>query len=291
MSLKEILEFKLFAYQNYELTVFNLITIILIIVITKILLRIVKRLIERPFSRFEIEEGRRYTIFQIIRYITWTIAIAMCLEAVGIRVTVILAASAALLVGMGFGIQDIFNDIVSGLFLLFEGNIKVDDVVEIDGMVCKVEEIGLRTSVVRTRDDIRVVIPNRRFINEKIINWSHQKKYTRFHISVGVSYDSDPEKVKEVLLKVAHNHTDILNNPPYQPKVWFVNYGDSSIDFELLFWSDKNFLIENIKSELRFDIFKALKENGITIPFPQRDLHIKTDETVHKIINNTTAHE
>jgi small-conductance mechanosensitive channel len=192
---------------------------------------------------------------------------------------------------MGFGIQDIFNDIVSGLFLLFEGNIKVDDVLEIDGMVCKVEEIGLRTSVVRTRDDIRVVIPNRRFINEKIINWSHQKKYTRFHISVGVSYESDPDKVREVLLKVAHNHNDILNNPPYQPKVWFVNYGDSSIDFELLFWSDKNFLIENIKSELRFDIFKALKENGISIPFPQRDLHIKTDETIHKILNTSAIHE
>ena len=205
------------------------------------------------------------------------IAIAIALESIGIKLTLLIAGSAALLVGLGLGLQSVFQDFISGVVILVESTIQVNDVIEVEGFVGRVKEIGLRTSKVVTRDDIVTIIPNSKFTTERVINWSHTKRKTRFHINVGVAYGSDVELVREVLLECAAEHEEVENTP--KPFVRFIDFGNSSLDFELFFWSVNNFYVENIKSDLRFLIDKKFRENKIQIPFPQRDIHIRTDAT------------
>lgn len=274
MDLNKILEFKVLHIDKYEVSVFNLLMIGVIICCTFFLLLLLKSLINRLEKKKQWDVGRKHSLFLILKYIIWVIAIALCLEQIGVKVTILLAGSAALLVGLGIGIQQIFNDIVSGIFILFEGTIKVGDVVEVSGQVCKVKEIELRTSKVTTRDDITIVIPNHKFISEDVVNWSLQKKITRFHITVGVAYGSDVKAVEKALIEAANEHPLVINDNNHKTFVRLLDFGDSSINFEVLFYSINNFRIETTKSEIRFAIVDKFKKYGITIPFPQRDLHI-----------------
>jgi small-conductance mechanosensitive channel len=205
----------------------------------------------------------------------WVIAIALVLETMGVKVTILIASSAALLVGIGFGLQHVFSDIVSGLIILFDGSLHITDVVEVDDMVGKVQNIGLRTTVVTTRDNVNVIIPNHKFTSDNLINWSHIEKKTRFNIDVGVAYGSDVMLVKQLLLQCAENHKSIESNP--KSFVRFNNFGDSSLDFQLYFWTKMSFEVENIKSDIRFAIDDAFRKNDVVIPFPQRDVHMKGD--------------
>jgi small-conductance mechanosensitive channel len=195
------------------------------------------------------------------------------LDTVGIKITFLLASSAALLVGLGLGLQQLFQDFVSGITLLIEGTVKVGDIVETaNGEVGQVDEINLRTSKLRTRDNIILIVPNSALIISPVINWSHIEQTTRFSVKVGVAYGSDVEKVTELLLMCTNEHKKIVKKPA--PHVFFKDFGNSSLDFELLFYTNETFRVERIKSELRYAIDKAFRENNITIPFPQRDVHI-----------------
>jgi len=136
-----------------------------------------------------------------------------------------------------------------------------------------VKNIGFRTTKIENRDNIIMIIPNSRFIGENVINWSHIEQKTRFSVDVGVAYGSDVELVKKVLLECAYKHQEVTDYP--KPFVRFLDFGNSSLDFQLYFWTDNAFRVENIKSDLRFAINNIFKKNGITIPFPQRDVHIK----------------
>jgi small-conductance mechanosensitive channel len=149
----------------------------------------------------------------------------------------------------------------------------VGDVVELEGDVGIVKEIGFRTTKIENRDNIILIIPNSKFIGENVINWSHIEQKTRFSVDVGVAYGSDVELVKKVLLECARDHQEVTEYP--KPFVRFDDFGNSSLDFQLFFWTDNAFRVENIKSDLRFAIDKKFRENKITIPFPQRDVHIK----------------
>ena len=197
----------------------------------------------------------------------------MILESLGVEISILLASIAALLVGVGLGIQQLFNDLASGIILLIERKLRIDDVIQLeDGEVGKVTNIGLRTSEIKTRDDIIMIIPNSKFVNDKIINWSHIDQNTRFHVNVGVAYGSDVNIVTECLLKCAHEHSEVSKSP--EPFVRFEDFGDSSLDFQLFFWVEKSFIVERIKSDIRYLIYKAFDDHKIQIPFPQRDLHI-----------------
>ena len=207
---------------------------------------------------------------------SWVITITIILEIFGIDVTLIIAGSAALFVGLGFGLQHIFNDWISGILILFEGTIQVGEIVEIEGgMVGKVTHVGLRISEITTRDNITVLVPNSKFINNNVVNWSRKEQLTRFHIEVGVAYGSDVNRVKEVLLQCAASHTEVLGKP--KPFVRIKDFGESSVGFQLYFWSENSFYIENFKSDLRFKIDHLFRQNKINIPFPQRDVHVKKD--------------
>ena len=273
MTLRDLLAFDLIHTTKYSLSIYDLIIAIVILIITRIIIGIIKRIFKRLEKQNRLELGTSHAIFQIIKYVIWIVAIILVLDALGIRVTILLASSAALMVGLGLGLQQIFQDFVSGITLLIEGSLKVGDIVQMgNGEVGKVMQVGLRTSKVETRDNFILIVPNSKLINESLINWSHIINITRFEVNVGVAYGSDVELVKQLLLDCASRHNNIEKKPA--PDVFFDGFGDSSLDFRLLFYTKTTFRVERIKSDIRFAIDKAFRENKVTIPFPQRDVHL-----------------
>ncbi len=272
-KLQSILSFSIIETDKINISLWSLLLTFIILVVTGLVLKLIKKGLMRYSQRSTIDSGSVLSIYQIIKYIIWVIAIGIALDSLGFKLNLLLASSAALLVGLGLGIQQIFNDYVSGLLILFEQNIKVGDVMEVENqMVGKVIRIGLRTSKLKTRDDIIVVIPNSKLVSENTINWSDVAGRTRFHVNVGVAYGSDTRLVEKVLLHCANQVTAISADP--KPFVRFSDFGDSSLDFQLYFWVNDPFYVENTKSNLRFAIDDEFRKNQIQIPFPQRDVHI-----------------
>lgn len=272
-KLSEFLEFELIHIGNYVIQVFMIVKIIMIILVTHLLLWIIRKILLRKNVFQRVDTGTSFAVNQIIKYFIWVIAIGFILETIGIKVTVLIAGSAALLVGVGLGLQQTFNDVISGVILLSERSIKIDDILEIDGDIVKIQNIGLRTSKGLNRDEISIIIPNSLITTNKVINWSHQAKRNRFKINVGVAYGSDVELVSKVLIESAMAHKSV--NKKDKVDVMLLDFGDSSLNFQLLFYCEEIFRIERIKSDIRKIISKKFNENHITIPFPQRDLHIK----------------
>ena len=272
-ELTELLNTTLFQYQKLHLTVGSIVNLAIILVVLKILLRLFRAILKRAMRGSD--KAQEHTIFQVFKYFAYTIAIVLSIEALGFDVTIILGASAALLVGVGLGLQEVFRDVFSGIVLLFEGTFKVGDVIEIDGMVCQVRRIDLRTSQVETRDGVMVIVPNSRLVQENMVNWSLNKRDTRFQVTVGVAYGSDTQLVRKLLEETAKNHPSVTLKD--QVFVKFHDFGDSALIFQLFFWTDKQWIIESIKSELRFRIDQTFRDHGVKIPFPQRDLHVVSD--------------
>ncbi len=276
-KLKSIFDFVIFSYKEIDFTVKSLFIVIIAFAITRILLWIIKKIL---FRRKDIDFNKRgslNSVYQIIAYVLWIITILVMLESFGLKLTVLMAGSAALLVGVGLGLQNTFNDFISGFILLFEGSIKIGDILEVDGDIIKIRKIGLRTSEAFNRDDIVVIMPNSIITTNKVINWSHQSKKTRFRIKVGVAYGSDVDLVEQLLMDSAKEHPEVENDEMIRAR--FIDFGNSSLDFELLFYSKNIFRIENVKSDIRRTINRKFIENKVTIPFPQMDLHLKSDDT------------
>ena len=276
-TIKNFLEFTLFSLGEYSLTVGSILLVLLIVLITIFVLWVIRKALFRKRIQDRFERSNIYALYQIIKYVIWIIAILLILETAGIKLNVLLAGSAALLVGIGLGLQNTFNNFVAGIILLFEGSIRIGDILEIDGDVVKMERIGLRTSSAKNRDDIIIIIPNSMITSNKVINWSHQSEKTRFKIRVGVAYGSDVDLVIKVLKESALEHQDITDKSSIIAR--FVDFGNSSLDFELLFFTRNIFRIENLKSDIRKIINRKFIENNITIPFPQVDMHFKSDNT------------
>ncbi len=266
--------------QNFlkSMTFQNLVTAGIIVLITFLILRAINHYFDIKARKDSSEAGSYKSINMLIRYFVITVSAIVLLDTIGLPVTALLASMTALLVGVGLGIQQLFMDISSGIIILFERSLKINDVVELENnLIGKVVKIKLRTSVIKTRDDIYVIVPNSKLVNDRIINWSLNDFKTRFHVEIGVSYNSDVRKVEKILLDCANKMEGIDDsNPPF---VFFVDYADSALIFRLYFWSYNTFRVEKLKSQLRFEIFDALKVNGITIPFPQLDVHMMRSDT------------
>lgn len=244
--------------------------LIVIFLATKITLWVIKKGFNRRIRKGGIDKGNYLAIYQLIKYFLWVIAIVLMLETAGVKVNVLIAGSAALLVGAGMGLQQTFNDIISGIILLTEGTTKVGDVLEVENDVVMVKHIGLRTSKVVNRDDVMIIVPNSLITTTKVINWSHQSDTIRFKINVGVAYGSDVDLVVRLLEESANEHKDVAGNVEAR----FINFGDSSLDFQLLFFSKNVFRIETTLSDIRKIINRKFIENKVKIPFPQMDVHI-----------------
>jgi len=260
-------------------TVEDIMIILIIFVVTRVFLGFVSKVFSRMADKRNMEQGRQYSFMSLIRYFIWILAIALMLHSVGVKLTILIAGSAALLVGIGLGLQQIFADFTSGIIMLFDGTIEQGDILEVGETVGVIEKINLRTTTIRDRNDVNVIIPNHKFTADNVINWSHNTRVTRFIIKVGVSYGSDVEKVKQILLDCAAKNSHVLTrDKQYRTTVRLADFGDSSVVFELLFYSDNMFRIESTKSDIRFEIWHAFKAHGIQIPFPQRDIHIKSGD-------------
>ena len=273
----DALAYEFINTNDVHISLYNILTLLLLIFLSRLAVYVIKKGLNRYQKSSSIDgfdEAREYTVGQLAKYLIYTFAIILSIESLGLDISILIASSAALFVGIGLGLQNIFNDITSGIFLLFEQTVAVGDVVEIDDLVGKVEKINIRTSKITTRDSITIVVPNHVLIGNKVINWSHQTQKTLFNIDVGVAYGSDIDLVIKTLEESALEHLEFLECE--FKEVRFINFGNSSMDFQLFFYSKNIFSIEKVKSDIRKIICKKFNENKITIPFPQMDLHIKS---------------
>ncbi|WP_462317096.1 mechanosensitive ion channel family protein [Marinilabilia sp.] len=266
---------QLFSVNEVAITPGILIYTLLILYGVGLGIRLIEVIYTRHILSKGLNMGQSKTVFQLLKYALWVIAVILLLDSIGINITVLVASSAALLVGLGFGIQGLFNDYISGLVILFEGLIKVGDVVEIESeLVGRVMDVGLRTSKVLTRDNIIMVVPNHNFVSDNVINWSYNEPRTRFNVDVGVAYGSDVRLVEKLLIESAMEQQEVIDKP--RPFVLFRDFGNSSLDFRVYFWVEEVFYVELLKSKIRFSIDDKFREHGVQIPFPQRDLHLRS---------------
>ena len=275
-DLRDFLNYPLIHTDSYKLHIFNLVEVVVIFIIARLLLFVLRQFLNRRIKNQILDHRKSYAIRQIVRYMVYTIALVLALDTLGIKITVLIAGSTALFVGLGLGLQDTFKDLVSGIVILIERTVSAGDIVEINGVVGKVADVGLRTTRVMTRDDIMILVPNQKLINDQVINWTQNQVATRFYIDVGVAYGSDTRLVERLLIENAARHTEVLKNPA--PHVHFTDFANSSLDFRLFFYCDEMFRIERIKSDIRYSVDQAFRDNGVTIPFPQRDVWLRKND-------------
>ena len=232
---------------------------------------------DRFLSDSGLHRALQYTIAQIIGYLVLIVGAVIALQNAGIDLSALAVFAGAIGVGLGFGLQDIAKNFVSGIILLLERPIEIGDRVEVGKVAGSVRQIRARSTTVVTNDNIAIIIPNSKFVSDTVTNWSHGDPKVRFRIPITVAYGSDLEKVRDLLLSIARNHPKALQDPA--PKVFFDGFGDSSLNFELAVWSEEmTFRPRSFKSDLNFAIEKAFRENGIEIPFPQRDIYLRKME-------------
>lgn len=200
------------------------------------------------------------------------VGLTIILQMWGLNVSSLAIIASVLGVGIGFGLQNIANNLMSGLIITLERNIQVGDFVEVSNLMGTVEYVGARSTRILTLDQVTIIVPNSRFLESEVINWSHSSPVCRLHLPVGVAYRSDPSQVRSLLLEVAKGHPDVLMNPP--PQVFFRGFGESALNFDLLIWTREPRKQFFLKSELYFRVEKVLRQHHITVPFPQRDLHL-----------------
>ena len=257
-----------------KLSIKGIIVAAFILYMTRLLVHIGQSLLnEKVLDKKTLEPGLKDSILTIISYLAWGLGLILALGILGINATSLAVIFGALSIGIGFGLQNIFNNFISGLILLFERPIQVGDYVEVAGLWAEVKKINVRATLVQTFDNASVIIPNSEFISQQVTNWSYKDKRMRRNIEVGVAYGSDINLVQKTLLEIAEKHRKVLKSP--QPDVLFINHADSALIFRLRIW----FHVDDywtVPSQIRSDIDRRFRELAIEIAFPQQDLHIRT---------------
>lgn len=248
------------------------------VIISRILVTVLE---EDVMNKFSLAKGVPRTISVVIRYGLVTLGVVLAVRAAGMPLTNLTVIFGAFSIGIGFGLQNIFNNLVSGLILLFERPIQIGDTIEVGTLMGIVKSMGIRSSHVRTFDGAEIIVPNGNLISNEVVNWTLSDKRRRIEIIAGVAYGTDPHLVQELFMDILTKHKDIIQDPA--PNVFFQAMGESSLDFRLLFWTDKFDDWIRIRSEITFAVHDVLIKNNIEIPFPQSDLHIRSIEQGLKI--------
>ncbi|NPA37259.1 MAG: mechanosensitive ion channel [Chlorobi bacterium] len=256
------------------ITLGNILTLIITLWVSNVLAKIISTFLEKDvLNRVRLKRGVPRTISILAKYTILTVGFLIAIAAAGMELSNFTIIMGALGVGIGFGLQDIINNFISGLILLFERPIQVGDKVQIDDLWGTVINIGIRSSIIRTFDGSEVIVPNGMLISREVTNWTLSDQKRRLEIEVGVEYGADLKKVLEILINSAQSHPDVMKNPP--PAAWFIGFGSSSVDFKLVFWHPSFDGSFDVKSQVAITVFDELEKAGITIPFPQQDLYIK----------------
>jgi small-conductance mechanosensitive channel len=268
--ISEIFHLSLVKTESVNFTLGALISLIFAFIVTSYLLRIIRRFVTRKLP--DDDKNKFISIFQFIQYIVYIYVFMFTLDTAGVDIKVLLTASAAIFLGLGFALQQLFQDLISGVFIILDQSLRVGDIIEVEGKTCRVEKISLRSTRALTLNNRVMVIPNHKFLSDILFNWTQNSNDVREKVSVGVAYGSDTKLVESVLLKVVNQNPVILKTP--KPVVLFENFGDSSLDFSVYFYTDDAFSSPKLLSDLRFKIDEEFRKNKITIPFPQRDVHL-----------------
>jgi small-conductance mechanosensitive channel len=288
-NIREYLNVPIITISKTEITIW---TILYFIFLTFILFYITGKLrkwiVYNLLAKSKIDLGVRVAVGTIFRYVVLTIGLIIVLQTVGIDLSTVTILAGALGIGIGFGLQNITNNLVSGIIILFERPIKVGDRVEIGNVSGDVIKISMRSTTIVTNDNISIIVPNSEFISSRVINWSHIDRDVRLNFPVGVSYRENPESIKKVLLEVAAENEGILKEP--KPDVLFSDFGESYLEFNLRVWTREYINRPGVlKSQLYYAIFKKFKEHNVEIPYPHRDILIRNFEEIRKSVKKTDA--
>jgi small-conductance mechanosensitive channel len=271
--MREILEF---LNKNYEITnafslsIMDVIVLTITLAIAYSVLKLLKKIVNRKLQPEN--ELKVRSLFSYLSWIIYVVIFLVTMSKMGVNLTALFAASAALLIGVGLALQTLFQDIISGVFIMIDKSVEAGDIIELDGKVGRVEEIKLRTTRAVTLSNKVMIIPNHLYLTNSLYNWTQNGNTTRESVKVGVAYGSDVQLVKELLIKAAKSHPSVLINPPVS--VLFEDFGDSSLNFKVVFTLSDSFKAQFPQSDIRFEIDRLFREHKISIPFPQRDLHI-----------------
>lgn len=275
-----ILEYRFIGVgEKFHIAVYHIFLIVIVVFITRLVLSVIKLYIHRNVSKREnFDPGTEYIYTQLAKYFIYSVAILSVLRSFGADMELFIGALTIIGVGFALGVQNIVKDYMSGILLLFEGHVKVGDVIEVQNMngdqsfIAEIKKINLRTSTVETRESKILIIPNAQLTHERVINWSMGDRITRFSIPVTVKYGSDLETVKTILLQCVKQHPKVLKTK--EPIVRLLNFGNHGLEMDILFWANQNLFIEIHKSEIRFTIDEEFRKHNIVIPFEQADLHL-----------------
>ncbi|MFA7180811.1 MAG: mechanosensitive ion channel domain-containing protein [Bacteroidales bacterium] len=272
--LENAINYRLFTLGSSDFTTKTFLWLVLSLLLLFFFAEKIKKLlVKKIFPRYNIDVGVAESVGKVIQYILIVVGFIVIFQTTGIDLSALGVLVGALGVGIGFGLQGITNNFISGLIILFERPVKVGDRVEIEGLEGNIIKVSGRATTILTNDNIAVIVPNSDLINKRVVNWSHNNRRVRITVPVGVSYKEDPLVVQKILVEVAKKNKGVMESP--EPYVRFDEYADSSLNFSLLVWSrDFSDKPRILKSELYYEIFAEFKKQGVEIPFPQRDIHI-----------------
>lgn len=259
---------------HHSLTVLELLEALVVFLVARIVLAVVRRGLRRAQRLSRMDEGKQFIVRRLVSSVVWALAAMVALSVLGVDLTALWAGSAALLVGVGIGLQGFFNDVISGFVLLFEGGVAVGNVLEVDGKLVRVERIDLRSTRVVTVAGELIVLPNSKVAGEAVVNLTQGDSAMRIRVNVGVAYGSDVDLVMRLLSEAMSEQPEVRSTP--QPAVFFQEFADSSLNFSVMGWLDDPWDRMGIQSRVRTSIDAKFRAHGVTIPFPQRDLHIVT---------------
>lgn len=283
VTFSDFLQFKIVSIDDFKIDFADILIVISVFYGAKIATNLTKLYFARRFvNTVKIDAGTEFVYNQLAKYFIYVGSILLSFKLLGIDLLILLTSSVGLLVGLGLGLQDVFKDMIAGIVLLFEGNLKVGDIVEVSGsskssgqhnesMVVKIVKINVRTTQIQTREGNVLIIPNTHLTQDQIENWSHGSELTRFSIEISVAYGSDLTLIERLLKQAALAHPKVKKNHPVFVRL--SDFGDSGLDLELIFWADQSWDIINYKSEIRFEIDRLFRTYAIEIPFPQRVVH------------------
>lgn len=271
-NIKSVLDYQLFTIGGESITLWTIVFSVLFITLLVITANRLSKLLAKRVLTKKLDAGNSQAIALLFKYIVITIGTIIILSSAGIDLSVLTVVLGTLGVGIGFGLQSITSNFISGIIILFERPIKVGDRIEIGNTKGDVVKVAFRTTTIVTPDNISIIVPNSDFITKEVINWNYNDEIVRHKISIGVSYSTDVKLVEKILLEVANNNNDVLKEPA--PNVRFVNFGDSSLNFELRVWTTIDiFKLTNVLSDINFSILEQFNKNNIEIPYPQRVVH------------------
>jgi len=281
----KILNFELFRIHEKLISVLDILSILLLFVAAIVASRFLKKALARLSREYRsLDESTAYNLGRIGHYCLLTLALILSLAHLGLDFTNIAIIAGALGVGIGFGLQTMANNFISGLIILFERNLNVGDFVELtSGLRGTIREINVRSSVINTQDNLDVLVPNSEMVSGSITNWTLNDKFYRLKVPFSVAYGSDKEQVKKAVLEAAKRVPATLDSDTQQPDIWLVELGDNGLGFNLVVWVDpkKSRAPGSVKSEYLWEIESSLREYNIEVPFPQRVVHLRPGTEEH----------